>query len=236
MRLAFAIFVALILYTPCSAKSQGLFDFLDPCIGAKELYWQERNAVLSNTNFQIDAVNSAVPTNNFRIWWWNDKKLSLINYFNSDIWPMLAAAGANNHEAAFSIWLNKEIANSGGIPKLEQLMTQEFRRLRRLFLLSQRGADMAELDEERRRLYGSCPQDVASQVFRGFQVLVGYPVGVVSRNWEMARRERGEIARAVAASTGISTRDIQRYGPLGGQNSEARKLCNGLAGIVGGRC
>lgn len=61
-------------------------------------------------------------------------------------------------------------------------------------------------------------------------------VHMIRANFEAAQRERGALNQTIRATTGISVRDIERHGPLGGPNSDARKLCNGLAGIVGGRC
>lgn len=44
------------------------------------------------------------------------------------------------------------------------------------------------------------------------------------RNWEAARQERGFFPQIVRGSTGVSIRDMQRYGWQGGPNSEVRKI------------
>jgi len=51
-----------------------------------------------------------------------------------------------------------------------------------------------------------------------------------------ARREANPVEGAIRFGTGISVGDIRRHGPLGGENSEARKACNAVAGVFGGRC
>jgi hypothetical protein len=60
--------------------------------------------------------------------------------------------------------------------------------------------------------------------------------GRINANTQAAGREYGLPEAAVRIGTGISMRDIQERGILGGDNSEARKACNALAGLLGGRC
>ena len=61
-------------------------------------------------------------------------------------------------------------------------------------------------------------------------------VGIVSGNIEAAADENGVLNQVIRGTTGISVRDIEERGVLGGDNSEARKACNAVAGISGGRC
>ena len=56
---------------------------------------------------------------------------------------------------------------------------------------------------------------------------------IVSANTEAAKREKGDIAKAVRAVSGISITDIQKYGLLGGENSELRKIASGIVGGEG---
>ena len=58
----------------------------------------------------------------------------------------------------------------------------------------------------------------------------------IGQNWQSAAREETLGAVALRTGVGISVRDIQERGPLGGDGSEARKLCNGIVGIFGGKC
>lgn len=53
--------------------------------------------------------------------------------------------------------------------------------------------------------------------------ILSAPVKIVDGNIKGAERESGEIAKIVRAATGISVRDIERYGVFGGQNSFFRK-------------
>jgi hypothetical protein len=46
---------------------------------------------------------------------------------------------------------------------------------------------------------------------------------LVSRNIDASKKENGEIDKLIRAISGISVRDIERYGLCGGPNSEVRK-------------
>lgn len=53
-------------------------------------------------------------------------------------------------------------------------------------------------------------------------------VEIISQNIKASERESGDINKAIRATLGISVADINRYGLLGGPNSEMRKLFNAL--------
>jgi len=53
-------------------------------------------------------------------------------------------------------------------------------------------------------------------------------IDIIKGNIEAAKKESGEIDKAIRAVLGISIRDIRQYGLLGGPNSEMRKLFKAL--------
>lgn len=53
--------------------------------------------------------------------------------------------------------------------------------------------------------------------------LLMVPVNIVDGNIQAAEGESGEIAKVLRATTGISIRDIEKYGLAGGPNSVLRK-------------
>jgi hypothetical protein len=53
--------------------------------------------------------------------------------------------------------------------------------------------------------------------------IIAAPVKIVDGNIKASMRESGEVAKAVRAVSGISWRDIQKYGIAGGPNSLLRK-------------
>jgi hypothetical protein len=53
--------------------------------------------------------------------------------------------------------------------------------------------------------------------------ILAAPVKIVDGNFKAASGESGELDKVLRASTGISVRDINRYGIFGGPNSVFRK-------------
>lgn len=51
-----------------------------------------------------------------------------------------------------------------------------------------------------------------------------------------AQRESGFPQQVIRFGWGVSVGDIQRHGLLGGQNSDARRACDAVAGVFGRRC
>lgn len=58
----------------------------------------------------------------------------------------------------------------------------------------------------------------------------------IRENYNAAHREANPVTAVIRGHVGVSVRDIQKHGILGGNNSEARKACNAIAGIFGGGC
>lgn len=53
--------------------------------------------------------------------------------------------------------------------------------------------------------------------------ILAVPVKIVDGNVKAAAGERGEIAKVLRGASGISVRDIEKYGIFGGPNSVFRK-------------
>jgi hypothetical protein len=53
--------------------------------------------------------------------------------------------------------------------------------------------------------------------------IIAAPVKTIDGNVKAAAGESGELAKALRGVTGISIRDIEKYGPAGGPNSVLRK-------------
>ena len=56
------------------------------------------------------------------------------------------------------------------------------------------------------------------------------PLGWIDGNFKAAKDEHNVVTQVFRAVTGISAKDIAKFGPLGGPNSELRKLANAIAG------
>ena len=53
--------------------------------------------------------------------------------------------------------------------------------------------------------------------------ILSAPIIIADQNVKASYRESGEIAKVLRATTGISFRDIEEHGILGGRNSVLRK-------------
>ena len=54
-------------------------------------------------------------------------------------------------------------------------------------------------------------------------IILQEAIKIISRNIDASKKENGEIDKLIRAISGISVRDIERYGLCGGPNSEVRK-------------
>jgi hypothetical protein len=71
--------------------------------------------------------------------------------------------------------------------------------------------------------YAAEPQEPSSTGSAIQSVPVAFIVERVHANAQSAGRERGELAKVLGTLTGISVRDIEKYGLFGGPNSIFRK-------------
>jgi hypothetical protein len=220
-----AIIVLVAVCPPLGA--QGLFDFLDPCIAAKQDFWQSRAEIMNSLARENEAVTSEKATPQFRDFWWEEKKKLLQRYFDDNLGDVVRAGGGNAQKA-FEVWLALQIKKQGGMNAVDPIIQSEYKKTKRLALEQQKGVIQVKLDESKNNLYKSCPQDVGNQVFRGAITILSAPVNIVQGNFDGASRESGDIAKLLRIITGVSVTDIQSRGVCGGDNSEMRKLFGSL--------
>ncbi len=230
LRNAFLSASALVLVAVSSPAlaSGGVFDALDPCIGAKDAFRAERAAVIQYDDQALARIPTMTPTPEYRKVWMATKKKDLRKNFDETVAPALTDAGVTDLEKAYEGWFARQLARLSP-EKLEQLITAHFREDVKELGLKQRARNNADLQAQQADLDKSCKMDVANQTLRGALTIVLAPVETVSRNLEIAKRESGAIAKGLAASTGISVRAIEENGGVfggglsGGPNSFFRK-------------
>jgi hypothetical protein len=86
-----------------------------------------------------------------------------------------------------------------------------------------------DINANKAKLDGACSKDEFSKFMR---MTLGNAMIMVHGNFEAAKREDGEIAKAVRAITGISITDILKSGLQGGPNSEVAKFNKMLEGVL----
>lgn len=70
-------------------------------------------------------------------------------------------------------------------------------------------------------------------VVAGVVIAAGILEKPIARNLEAAKKESSLLNKAVRVTTGISIRNIKKYGLAGGPNSEVRKAGRTLAKVFG---
>lgn len=58
--------------------------------------------------------------------------------------------------------------------------------------------------------------------------LIAEAIKIMEKNIDASKRESGEIDKLIRALSGVSVKDIKKYGICGGPNSEVRKLFGSL--------
>lgn len=208
-----------------SALAGGAFDFLDPCIKARSDFSDQRNAVRA----RVAQFESNVPTFNappeFKEAWEKQKRLDSRPYFDKEIAPRLQKMGAVDMEKAFSMWFD-DMLTSVAPQELKDIIDQNYRELAKHELAAIRAKNESDFESAKSDLDASCKHDVGNQVLR---VAVA-PLGWIDGNLNAGKDEHNVVTQVFRAVTGISGKDIAKYGLLGGENSELRKFANAIAG------
>lgn len=213
-------------FSPASA--QGFFDDLDPCIAAKKGFHEGRKQMRAIVQAKMDSADTAKPTEDYRDLWWKEKREQLREYFDNSQFASIIKASGGDVDKAFVLWLAEQIEAAGGVEKVEAVIEDDFQKMTQLELTRQKNRTEAEFEKQKNELYSDCKEDVLNQTLRVAMTMAMAPVNIIEGNWEGAKRESGELAKIVRATTGISWRDIEKYGLCGGPNSEVRKLFGSL--------
>jgi hypothetical protein len=219
-----AIAIVAVVVSPAFAGG-GAFDFLDPCIKARDDFAGERQAV----RVRIDRAETSIPamtaTPEFREAWMKAKRVDSRPYFDQTIAPALRKYGVTDFNAAFEAWFEDMIA-SVDPQDLKELIDRNYRELAKYEIAGIRAKTEAEYDSTKKDLDAACKKDVGSQVLR----VALAPLGWIDGNFKAAKNEDNVVTQVFRAVTGVSAKDIAKFGPLGGPNSELRKLANTIAG------
>jgi hypothetical protein len=127
-------------------------------------------------------------------------------------------------ETAYVTWFDASIATLvGGPDQLEALITQNYRRELKEYLIAKKAEGEASLKEARDKLDEECKNDVGSQALRVTISTALAPFNIIDGNLKAAGDKPGVIAQIIRVTIGASLKDIEENGILGDDNSEARK-------------
>lgn len=217
-----------VVLTSSANAGGGVFDALDPCIKARDNFRDERAGIVQQLDRSVnDAEHVAAPTE-YRVAWMKAKKAQLRPTFDALVAPELKVNGVQDMDRSYDAWFDRQMGQMSS-EDLGKLVTANFHQELKQVRLEQRVKTQAELQSAQDELDKSCKMDVGNQALRGTLTVVLAPIGMISRNLEVAKNERGEIDKVVAATTGVSIKAINENGGVfggglsGGENSFFRK-------------
>lgn len=227
LALSSAALVAWLAASPALAGG-GVFDALDPCIQQRDQFHAARISYLQQLNKSVADVDNVAVTAEYRDAWMKAKRSQLRSTFDSLVAPSLQDSGVTDLDGAYGRWFDKQLG-AMGTANVDSLIGANFHQELKQVRIEQRASGEAEMESAKRDLDKACKMDVGNQALRGVITAVLAPIGMVSRNLEIAGREGGVGAQVLAATTGISVDAINKNGGVfggglsGGENSFFRK-------------
>ncbi|KYK50141.1 hypothetical protein A1D31_39345 [Bradyrhizobium liaoningense] len=224
--LSTAAMTAISFSTPALAGG-GVFDKLDPCIEQVDNFHAERMSYLQELDKNVANADTAAVTPVYREAWMKAMRSHLRETFDTLVAPSLKDAGVQDLDNRYKRWFDLQIEAMG--TNVDKLVEANFHRELKEVRIEQRASGAAQLQSAKEDLDKACKMDVGNQMLRGTLTAVLAPVNMIARNLEIAKRESGEGAKALAATTGISIDAIKENGGMfggglsGGENSFFRK-------------
>jgi hypothetical protein len=198
----------------------GVFDALDPCIKARDAFRDQRAGIVQQLDRSIADADHADAPGQYRDAWMKAKKAQVRPTFDKLVAPELKSMGQQDMEKAYDGWFDRQLAEMGH-DGVEKLLTEDFHADLKQVRLEQRAKAQAEIQSAKNDLDKSCKSDVGNQAMRGTLTIVLAPIGMISRNLEIAKNERGAIAAGLAAGSSISIDAIEKNGGVFGGDSPA---------------
>jgi uncharacterized membrane-anchored protein YhcB (DUF1043 family) len=221
--LASALSLATLGASPAFAA--GAFDFLDPCIKVRSDFSEQRQQVHEKYAAATSSIDTMTYTPEFKAAWIKAKREQARPVFDKQVAPVLARYKVTDMDGAFDAWFNDMIGIIA-TADLDMLINTTFRHLLKEEVASYQAKTEADFNQVKAELDSSCKKDVGSQVLR----VALAPISWIGGNFEAAKAEHNLVTQVFKAVSGISPKDIAKYGILGGENSELRKLANAIAG------
>ncbi|MBX3306489.1 MAG: hypothetical protein KF751_10620 [Nitrospira sp.] len=234
---AIAVSLSLIQFSS-NAMADGALDFADPCKAEEKKFKSTASAIQTRAKESVSTVEA-----------WNSDTSKIPSRVLNQYRALVKAAAYKAWEESprgkgvIKSWKDQD--PKVDVPtKFRQYIYEtemnedlEVKFARLLFqrhytesLKAQLQKDMEDvnkvLDEKRKELDSACSPAVFNQVFRS---TIGRAVLIVNANFEAAKNEKGDVAGAIRALTGISPTDILSKGLAGGEGSEVNKLKRSLS-------
>jgi hypothetical protein len=211
LNLAAASLLAAAAIPSTAFASNGVLDFIDPCIEAHDQFNDQRDGILRELNQKIADADTAKSNDEYRKLWIESKKKALRAVFDQNEKPVPDAAGVKDPqavEAAYAKWFEGVLGQLTP-EQLSSLQDSNFRFELKEYLTAQRQKGSAELEAEKAKLSSACKMDVGNQALRVALIGALKPLTFVAGNWKAAEKD-GVVAQVIAAPTGINPVDAVR--------------------------
>jgi hypothetical protein len=165
-----------------TALAGGAFDFLDPCIKARNEFSDQRGAVRARVAEVEANIATMTATPEFKEAWKKQKQVGSRSYFDKEIAPTLQKMHVADMNAAFSVWFDEMLA-SVAPQELNDIIDQNYRELAKQEIAAIRSKNEADFESAKSDLDGSCKRDVGNQVLR----VTLAPLGWIDGNFKAAK-------------------------------------------------
>lgn len=216
------------LMVASNAKADGALDFADPCIEAGRQFRSTTDALRTRADQMLaEWDRKSEPPGEIRGLYVEALREDIFKNWSEspEVKSLLDLQRASNPSFDVRKFFLETVYPGILTPEKEAELVRDLFKVHYASILRpQLTQERSELDrkiaEQRSVLDENCKPDVFSQVVRA---TIGRMMLVVGNNFDAAKNERGEIAKLVRATSGISLDDIGRHGLLGGENSELRR-------------
>ena len=223
------------IITASNAWGQGLLDFADPCVKAGKQVKSTSEALRTNADAVLKKWDSLkTPPPELLPYYKDAIKLAIYNAWigNPLASSLIEETKKANPQFNALAFFNEKVYPTAVNPEQEAdfingAFVADYGTTLRPKILSERQALEDKIKTDKNSLDDSCKNGEFDKIFR---VTIGNFAGIVASNFAASANERGDMAKAVRALSGISLTDIQKHGILGGPGSELNKALNNTLG------
>ena len=163
-KLLLALALSLVTLGATPAFAAGAFDFLDPCIKARNEFSDQRQQIREKYAAVNASVGSMTYTPEFKVAWIKAKREQARPIFDMEVAPALARYKVTDMDAAFDAWFN-DMLGSIAPDDLDSIINITFRQLRLFLALAETGTGWDQLDEGDHSMAKSMPQRIGAADF-----------------------------------------------------------------------
>lgn len=228
------VLLASVVLVP-NARGEELLDFADPCVKAGKQLKSTSAALRTNSDAVLKKWdNLKEPPPELMPYYKEAIKLAIYNAWLSNplASSLIEETKKANPQFDSLAFFTEKVYPTAVKPEQEAdfingAFVADYATTLRPKILAERQALENKIKTEKDTLDGSCKNGEFDKLFRA---TIGNFAGIVASNFAASTNEKGDMAKAVRALSGVSLTDIQKHGILGGPGSELNKALNNALG------